>query len=162
MTSRRSPRRLNSPPRAARCSCWPTRIPAPACRCWRRAGHSCTMFASRTSRTGANSATFYKGYPRERRLSPGSARTLMAILTRVHASNLVRWAKNKPEVIVLSADLTGSTEIDLFRRVYPERFFSMGMAEQNMLSWAGGMAREGFVPLVHTFAVFLYRRAYDQ
>ena len=86
----------------------------------------------------------------------------MEILTRVHARNLVRWAKDKPEVIVLSADLTGSTEIDLFRRVYPERFFSMGMAEQNMLSWAGGMAREGFVPLVHTFAVFLYRRAYDQ
>jgi transketolase len=84
------------------------------------------------------------------------------ILTRVHAHRLVQWAKDKPEVIVLSADLTSSTEIDLFRKTYPERFFSLGMAEQNMLSWAGGMAREGFVPLVHTFAVFLYRRAYDQ
>jgi transketolase len=38
----------------------------------------------------------------------------------------------------------------------------MGIAEQNMLSFAGGMARQGFVPLVHTFAVFIYRRAYDQ
>lgn len=86
----------------------------------------------------------------------------MEMLARVHARNLVRWAQDKPEVIVLSADLTGSTEADLFRDAYPTRFFSMGMAEQNMLSWAGGMAREGFVPFIHTFAVFIYRRAYDQ
>ncbi len=38
----------------------------------------------------------------------------------------------------------------------------MGIAEQNMLSFAGGMAREGYVPFIHTFAVFIYRRAYDQ
>jgi transketolase len=84
------------------------------------------------------------------------------VLSRVHARNLVEWAKDKPEVLVLSADLTSSTEADLFRASYPERFFSMGMAEQNMLSFAGGLAREGFVPHVHTFAVFVYRRAYDQ
>lgn len=86
----------------------------------------------------------------------------MEILTRVHARNLVDWAKDKPNVIVLSADLTSSTEIDLFRDTYPERFLSMGIAEQNMLSFAGGLAREGFLPFVHTFAVFIYRRAYDQ
>jgi transketolase len=86
----------------------------------------------------------------------------MDLLTRVHARNLVDWARDKPEVLVLSADLTSSTEIDLFRDTYPDRFFSMGMAEQNMLSFAGGLAREGFVPFVHTFAVFMYRRALDQ
>lgn len=86
----------------------------------------------------------------------------MEILTKVHAQNLVKWAKGKPEVLVLSADLTGSTEIDLFRDTYPGRFFSMGMAEQNMMSFAGGLAREGFYPFVHTFAVFMYRRALDQ
>lgn len=86
----------------------------------------------------------------------------MEILQRVHARNLVAWAADKPEVVVLSADLTSSTEIDDFRASYPERFFSLGMAEQNMLGFAGGMAREGFKPHVHTFAVFLYRRAYDQ
>ncbi|MCI0397195.1 MAG: transketolase [Chloroflexi bacterium] len=86
----------------------------------------------------------------------------MELLSRVHAHNLVAWAKDKPQVVVLSADLTGSTEIDLFRDAYPERFFSLGMAEQNMLSLAGGLAREGFFPFVHTFAVFLYRRALDQ
>ncbi len=86
----------------------------------------------------------------------------MEILSRVHARKLVEWAKDKLDVIVLSADLTSSTEIDLFRDAYPDRFFSMGMAEQNMMSFAGGLAREGFYPCVHTFAVFIYRRAYDQ
>ncbi len=84
------------------------------------------------------------------------------ILSRVHAKNLVKWAADKPKVLVLSADLTSSTEIDLFRSTYPDRFLSMGIAEQNMLSWASGLAREGFLPFVHTFAVFIYRRAYDQ
>ena len=84
------------------------------------------------------------------------------VLTRVHAKNLVAWAKDRPQVLVLSADLTSSTEIDLFRAAYPDRFLSMGIAEQNMLSWASGLAREGFIPFVHTFAVFIYRRSYDQ
>jgi len=86
----------------------------------------------------------------------------MQILSKVHSRNLIEWAKDKPEVLVLSADLTSSTEIDLFRDTYPDRFISLGIAEQNMLSFAGGLAREGFIPLVHTFAVFIYRRAYDQ
>lgn len=86
----------------------------------------------------------------------------MEILKRVHAKNLVKWAKNKPEVLVLSADLTSSCEADAFRDTYPDRFFSMGIAEQNMLAFAGGLAREGFIPYIHTFAVFIYRRALDQ
>lgn len=86
----------------------------------------------------------------------------MQLESRVHARHLVAWAADKPKVLVLSADLTGSTEIDTFRDTYPGRFFSMGMAEQNMLGFAGGLAREGFFPFVHTFAVFIYRRALDQ
>lgn len=86
----------------------------------------------------------------------------MEVLNKIHERNLVDWARNRPEVLVLSGDLTGSTEIQLFKETYPERFISMGMAEQNMLSWAGGLAREGFVPFLHTFAVFLYRRPLDQ
>jgi transketolase len=84
------------------------------------------------------------------------------IVSKVHTNNLVKWAADKPKVLVLSADLTSSTEIDLFRETYPDRFLSMGIAEQNMLSFAAGLAREGFIPFVHTFAVFIYRRAYDQ
>ena len=86
----------------------------------------------------------------------------LEVLSQVHATNLVRWAKDRPEVLVLSADLTSSTEIDLFQNTYPDRFLSLGVAEQNMLSFAGGLAREGFTPFIHTFAVFIYRRAYDQ
>lgn len=86
----------------------------------------------------------------------------MEVLAKVHAKNIVKWAADKPEVVVFSADLTSSSEADLFRDTYPDRFFSMGLTEQNMLSMAGGMAREGFTPFVHTFAVFLYRRALDQ
>lgn len=86
----------------------------------------------------------------------------MEILTKVHAKNIVKWAADKPNVVVFSADLTSSCEADLFRDTYPDRFFSMGLTEQNMLSMAGGMAREGFFPYIHTFAVFIYRRALDQ
>jgi len=86
----------------------------------------------------------------------------MEMLSRVHANNLVTWAKDKAKVLLLSADLTSSCEAEAFSAAYPERFLSMGVAEQNMLSFAAGLAREGFMPLVHTFAVFIYRRAYDQ
>jgi transketolase len=86
----------------------------------------------------------------------------LELCSRVHAHNLVEFARSHPEIVVLSADLTGSTEIDAFKDAYPERFYSMGMTEQSMLSMAGGMAREGLIPFVHTFAVFLYRRALDQ
>ncbi|MDR2345081.1 MAG: hypothetical protein LBE18_03360 [Planctomycetaceae bacterium] len=86
----------------------------------------------------------------------------MEILSKVHSRNLVNWSEYKPDVYVLSADLTSSCEVDLFRDTYPDRFLSMGIAEQNMLAFAGGMARQGFTPFVHTFAVFIYRRAYDQ
>jgi len=87
---------------------------------------------------------------------------LMEIVSRPHGRNLVKWAADKPDVLVLSADLTGSCEADGFRDAYPRRFISCGIAEQNMLSVAGGLCREGFIPLVHTFAVFICRRAFDQ
>jgi transketolase len=86
----------------------------------------------------------------------------MEILSRVYANTFADWATDKPEVLVLSADLTSSVEVDTFQKRFPMRFFTMGMTEQNMLSLAGGMAREGFFPYIHTFAVFIYRRAYDQ
>jgi len=81
---------------------------------------------------------------------------------RPHARNFVAWAKDRPEVVVCSADLTSSCEADDFRDTYPDRFFSFGVAEQNMISFAAGMAREGYFPYVHTFAVFICRRPFDQ
>lgn len=86
----------------------------------------------------------------------------MNIVTKPYAQAFIDFARNKPEVLCISADLTSSCEVGTFLDQFPERFFSMGMAEQNMLSVCGGLAMEGFRPFVHTFSVFLYRRAYDQ
>ena len=87
---------------------------------------------------------------------------MMEVVTRPHAAAMRRWAEKRDDIVVLSGDLTKNTEADAFRERWPDRFFSMGLAEQNMLSVAGGMAREGFTPFVYTFAVFIYRRAFDQ
>ena len=86
----------------------------------------------------------------------------MEIVAQPHGKNLKTFGERRTDVLVLSADLTSSCEADYFKGTFPERFFSCGIAEQNMLSIAGGLAREGFIPLVHTFAVFIYRRALDQ
>lgn len=84
------------------------------------------------------------------------------IVTRPHVDNFIRWSAERPHVVVLTADLTNSCEVGTWRDTYPDRYFSMGMAEQNMMGFAAGLAREGFEPWLHTFAVFLYRRPLDQ
>ncbi len=86
----------------------------------------------------------------------------MEILSQVHAINLKKYAEYRKDILVITADLTESCEAGYFKSTYRERFISSGVSEQNMISIAGGLAREGFIPLVHTFAVFIYRRAYDQ
>ena len=80
----------------------------------------------------------------------------------VHRRALVEWGRLQPESLALSGDLTAPCEADGFQEAYPDRFISMGLMEQNMMGFAAGLAREGFVPLVHTFGVFMYRRALDQ
>lgn len=87
---------------------------------------------------------------------------MVEIVTRPYAGAFERFAAGKQDVLCLSADLTSSCEIDGFRDRHPAQFLSLGMAEQNMLSFAGGLALAGFRPFIHTFAVFLYRRPYDQ
>ncbi|MGJ3508696.1 transketolase family protein [Enemella sp. A6] len=84
------------------------------------------------------------------------------VVTRPHVQNFIDWSADKPEVLVLTADLTNSCEVGQWRDTYPDRYFSLGMAEQNMVGFAAGLAREGFEPWLHTFAVFLYRRPLDQ
>jgi len=86
----------------------------------------------------------------------------MKIEINTHEKNMLRFADEHPEALVLSADLGSSCEIKKFRSTYPERYLTMGIAEQNMCSWAAGLAREGYRPFLHTFAVFLYRRILDQ
>lgn len=86
----------------------------------------------------------------------------MKIETNTHEKNILRLAEEHKEVVVLSADLGSSCEVKKFRATYPDRYFTLGIAEQNMCSWAAGLAREGYRPFIHTFSVFLYRRILDQ
>ena len=79
-----------------------------------------------------------------------------------HNANILRMAEEHPEILVLSADLGTSCEVKEFRQKYPDRYITTGIAEQNMVSWAAGLAREGFRPFLHTFSVFLYRHVLDQ
>ena len=66
------------------------------------------------------------------------------------------------KVVVLDADLSKSTKTNDFKKVYPERFFNMGIAEQNLLGTAAGFAAAGKIPFASSFAVFAVGRAYDQ
>ncbi len=86
----------------------------------------------------------------------------MEIVTRPWEAKFIAWSKDKPKVVVLSADLTNSCDVGVWAKTYPDRFFSMGLSEQNMMGFAAGLARRGFFPYIHTFAVFIYRRPYDQ
>ncbi len=75
---------------------------------------------------------------------------------------LVELARHRGEILCLSGDLTKQTEVDLFQAEFPERFIHGGMAEANMMSMAGALARCGHIPFVHTFGVFATRRPFDQ
>lgn len=81
---------------------------------------------------------------------------------RIYGEALLELARERPEVVCLSADLTSSTEIDLFRDALPERFYNLGIAEANAIGVAAGMARCGDIPFFHTFSVFCSRRPFDQ
>lgn len=65
-------------------------------------------------------------------------------------------------LVVLDADLAGATKTSLFKKKFPERFFDMGIAEQDMMGTAAGLALGGKIPFASAFAVFASGRAYDQ
>ena len=74
---------------------------------------------------------------------------------------LVEAARTRPEIVGMTADLGKYTDLHVFGQEYPDRYYQMGMAEQNLMLAAAGLAHEGFVPFVTTYAVFASRRAYD-
>jgi transketolase len=79
-----------------------------------------------------------------------------------YGSALVDVALEREEILCLSGDLTRQCEVDLFQEKIPKRFIHGGMAEANMMSIAGALARKGHIPFVHTFGVFATRRPFDQ
>jgi transketolase len=76
--------------------------------------------------------------------------------------HLVVLANRYPELVVLDGDLANSTKADIFAKAHPSRFFEMGIAEQNMIGVAAGMATVGYVPWISTFTAFIAKRALDQ
>ncbi|MBN2238808.1 MAG: transketolase family protein [Dehalococcoidales bacterium] len=79
-----------------------------------------------------------------------------------YGEELVSLGKENKDVVVLEADLGKSTMSSLFQAAFPERYFEMGIAEQNMLSTAAGLALSGKIVFANSFAVFVSGRAYDQ
>lgn len=75
---------------------------------------------------------------------------------------LVELGEENKDVIVLDADLAGATKTDLFKKEFPERFFDIGIAEQDMIGTAAGLSTCGKISYASTFAVFAAGRAYDQ
>ncbi|MFA5851587.1 MAG: transketolase C-terminal domain-containing protein [Spirochaetales bacterium] len=75
---------------------------------------------------------------------------------------LVDIGAENDKVLVLDADVGPSTQTSLFARAYPDRFIQVGIAEQNMVGIAAGLASVGFIPWISTFAIFMTKRAGDQ
>jgi len=74
---------------------------------------------------------------------------------------LTKLGESRPDIVGLTADLGKYTDILPFRDAFPDRFFNVGMAEQNLVAVAAGLARTGKVPFATTYGVFATRRAYD-
>lgn len=85
----------------------------------------------------------------------------MKAMRDVFGDTLVELAATNPNLIVLDADLANSTKADKFAAAYPDRFFEMGIAEQNFVGVAVGLASLGFVPWLSSFTVFFTHRAAD-
>lgn len=83
-------------------------------------------------------------------------------LRKTYGETLVELGKENKDIVMLEADLGNSTMSSLFLGAYPERYFQMGIAEQNMASVGAGLALAGKIPFINSFAVFASGRAYDQ
>lgn len=83
-------------------------------------------------------------------------------LRKTYGETLVELGKDNTNIVLLEADLGNSTMSSLFGNAYPERYFQMGIAEQNMASVAAGLSLTGKIPFINSFAVFASGRAYDQ
>lgn len=86
-----------------------------------------------------------------------------AVATRdAYGTALLELGKRNNKIVVLDADLSGSTKTKAFSKAFPERFFNMGISEQDMIGTAGGLSLTGKIPFASTFAVFETGRAWEQ
>lgn len=93
----------------------------------------------------------------------GDARALQPEATReAYGRVLLQLGEERDDIVVLDADLSGSTKTGGFGKRFPDRFFNMGIAEQNMMGVAAGLALGGKIPFASTFAIFATGRAWEQ
>lgn len=83
-------------------------------------------------------------------------------LRTAYGEALLALAKENPAVVALDADLCGSTQSVIIEKYFPERYFEMGIGEQNMISVAAGLSLTGKIPFAHSFSVFATGRPFDQ
>ena len=83
-------------------------------------------------------------------------------LREAYGKTLVELGRENPDIVVLDADLSPSTMTYFFAKEFPDRFFDCGIAEQNMVTIAAGLAASGKIPFASTFAVFAPGRSFDQ
>ncbi|MGE5571902.1 MAG: 1-deoxy-D-xylulose-5-phosphate synthase [Bacteroidota bacterium] len=81
--------------------------------------------------------------------------------TQVFGETIARLAASDPRIVAITAAMPDGTGLDLFGRLYPERFFDVGIAEQHAVTLAAGLASQGLVPVAAIYSTFL-QRAYDQ
>jgi 1-deoxy-D-xylulose-5-phosphate synthase len=81
--------------------------------------------------------------------------------TRVFAQSLIQEAHDDPRIVAITAAMPSGTGLDLFEKAFPERCFDVGIAEQHAVTFAAGLATEGYKPFVTIYSTFL-QRAYDQ
>lgn len=89
-------------------------------------------------------------------------RTKTKSIRAAYGKTLVELGKTNKDIVVLDADLACSTQTILFGKEFPERFFNMGIAEQDLMATSAGLASAGKIPFASTFAMFATGRTYDQ
>jgi transketolase len=112
----------------------------------------------------AEPETGVRGLEGEPESGAGSRRPAVTdeYVVEAYGEALLELAPEREDLVVLDADLASDCRVRAFERAYPERFFQCGIAEQDMVSTAAGMARHGLLPVVNSFASFLASRANEQ
>lgn len=85
----------------------------------------------------------------------------VATVDRPFGLALIEAARSDPRILGLTADLAKYTDLDVFGQTFPDRYIQVGMAEQNLIGMAAGLARTGFIPFATCYCTFVTRRAYD-
>jgi transketolase len=91
-----------------------------------------------------------------------SSKAEKEFVTEAYGDALCEIAKTNDKLVLLDGDLSADCKLRKFEKMYPDRFIENGIAEQDMVSMAGGLARMGMIPVVNTFASFLAARANEQ